>query len=162
MCVCVWVRCCCCAAVTSAGWPPCVCRVTDEVSHGVFGIPLIHTEKTERRRRKDDILLRRAWETSQVSDRRRRCRRRRRFFVGLAPSSDDSFETLKERETTMEGRNNKKKGGNNRKKTKQPVSTVEFDWLFNVTVSKYPGGLLLLCLIDRMRVCVDLLCVLRP
>ena len=96
--VCVWVLCCCCAAVTSAGWPPCVCRVTDDVSHGVFGIPLIHTEKTERRRRKDDILLRRAWETSQVSDRRRRCRRRRRFFVGLAPSSDDSLETLKERE----------------------------------------------------------------
>ena len=50
--------------------------------------------------------------TPRVSDRRRRCRRRRRRFF----HADDSLE----------------KGG---RKRKSYVSPVDFDWVFNVSVS---------------------------
>ena len=97
-----------------------------------------HTlREIERRGRKDDILLRRAWETSQVSDRRRRCRRRRRRFSLCRTTSAMIRLRHWKRERRREIKN-KKKGGRRWKKTKQKitVSPVEFDWLFNVTVSK--------------------------
>ena len=59
----------------------------------------------------------------------------------------------------MEGRNNKKRGEIIRKKQNNPCQLLNSIGYSMSLYQKYPGGLLLLCLIDRMRVCVSISCV---
>ena len=69
-----------------------------------------------------------------------------------------AWDIERERET-MEGRNNKKRGEIIRKKQNNPCQLLNSIGYSMSLYQKYPGGLLLLCLIDRMRVCVSISCV---